>query len=502
MELAITLDTQAAWPLHRQLYEELRQSILAGRLAPGQRVPSTRALATSLGVSRATVTQSYEQLLSEGYFQAVAGSGTFVGRHLPDDLLRPAAVKAAVRVARTARPAVPLSSYGASLADAESFEPPGHESPINFRHGRPAFDAFPLRQWRRLLLRHCRAGQRAMLDYAQNSLGYEPLREAIAGHLARSRAVVCQADQVIIVSGSQQALDLITRVLVERGETVAMEDPGYLGARRAFLAQGAKLLPVPVDAAGMKVEYLMARPAAKPKLIHVTPSHQFPTGAVLSLPRRLELLAWAAQSGAMIVEDDYDSEYRYGSRPIPALQGLDQSASVIYVGTFSKMMFPALRLGYMVVPQSVARVLARAKWLADRHASMLEQYALADFINEGHLERHLRRMRTLYDRRRQALVRALTLHFGERVEIMGESAGMHLTARLETKLSDEEIMRRAEQAGVGLVSARPYFLKSRWKNEFIFGYASLSERRIQEGVRRLAQALDQASAVNHQQAPG
>ena len=486
MEIAITLDNQSELPLHRQLYEELRRSILSGRLAPGQRVPSTRTLAVSLGVSRATVTQSYEQLLSEGYFQAVTGSGTFVGRHLPDDLLRPATVKAAAGVARAARPSVRLSNYGASLADVEAFEPSGQESQINFCYGRPAFDAFPLQQWRRLLLRHCRTGQRAMLDYALDSLGYEPLREAIAHHLARSRAVVCQADQVIIVSGSQQALDLITRVLVERGETVAMEDPGYLGARRAFLAQGAKLLPVPVDEAGMMVEYLAARQTAKPKLIHVTPSHQFPTGAVLSLPRRLELLAWAAQSGAMIVEDDYDSEYRYGSRPIPALQGLDQSESVIYVGTFSKMMFPALRLGYMVVPRSVAHVLARAKWLADRHAPMLEQYALADFINEGHLERHLRRMRTLYDQRRQALVRALKLHFGERVTIMGESAGMHLTARLQTKLSDEEIIRRAEEAGVGLVSARVYFLKARWNNEYIFGYASLSERRIQEGVRRLA----------------
>ena len=489
MDIAITLDNQAALPLHRQLYEELRRSILSGRLAPGQRVPSTRVLASSLGISRATVTQSYEQLLSEGYFQAITGSGTFVGRHLPDDLLRTTPVKAATQMQRSARRSVRLSSYGASVADTEPFEPPGHEAQINFRHGRPAFDAFPLRQWRRLLLRHCRAGERAMLDYTLDSLGHEPLREAIAQHLARSRAVACKADQVIIVSGSQQALDLITRVLVERGETIALEDPGYLGARRTFLAQGAKLLPVPVDNSGMIVERLISRSATQPKLIHITPSHQFPTGAVLSLQRRLELLAWAAKSSAMIVEDDYDSEYRYGSRPIPALQGLDQSGSVIYVGTFSKVLFPALRVGYLVVPRTLTHVFARAKWLTDRQSPLLEQYALADFINEGHFERHLRRMRTLYDLRRRAVIRALAHHFGERATVIGESAGMHLMARLQTQFSGEEVMQRAEEVGVGLASARPYFLKARWRNEFVFGYASLSERKIQEGIRRLAQVL-------------
>jgi GntR family transcriptional regulator/MocR family aminotransferase len=488
MEIAITLDNEMTAPLHHQLYEELRGAILTGRLVAGERLPSTRALARSLGISRTTVTQSYEQLLGEGYLQAAIGSGTFVCRQLPDDLLRPAVVKRA-RSGQATRRAMRLSRYGESVAEAELYEPAGSEALINFKYGRPALDEFPLQLWRRLLARHCRAGELARLDYAADWLGHRPLREAIARYLARSRAVRCHSDQVIIVGGSQQAIDLVTRVLIERGETVAMEEPGYLGARRAFLAQGASLWPVPVDESGLVVEKLRARPAAQAKLVYVTPSHQFPTGAVLSLPRRLELLAWAQETGAVIVEDDYDSEYRYSGRPVPALQGLDQSESVIYVGTFSKVLFPALRVGYLVAPENLTRVLARAKWLADRQAPALEQCALTDFINEGHLERHIRRMRALYDRRRQMLVRALKQHLGERVTILGENAGMHLLARIRTRLADREVVRRAEQAGVGLLSARSNYLKPRRAGEFILGYANLSERQIQEGVRRLSSAL-------------
>lgn len=253
MDLAITLDPQVALPLHRQLYEELRQAILTGRLMSGQRVPSTRTMAQSLGVSRATITLSYEQL----------------------------------------------------------------------------------KLWRRLLSRHCRFSS-DIFGYAQDSRGYQPLREAIASYISRSRAVQCKPDQVIIVSGSQQALDLVTRLLIDRGDSIAMEDPGYLGARRTFLAQGACLHPVAVDESGFMVKSLATAPGAI-KLVYVTPSHQFPTGAILSLPRRLELLAWAQKTGATIIEDDYDSEYRYCDRPIPALQGLGSSDSVIYIGTFSKV---------------------------------------------------------------------------------------------------------------------------------------------------------------------
>jgi GntR family transcriptional regulator / MocR family aminotransferase len=476
--------------LHRQLYDELRGAILAGRLKPGERVPSSRALAHSLGVSRATVTLSYEQLLSEGYLQAVVGSGTTVTKQLPDELLKtqPApAHSASPRQVKTSAPL--LSRYGQSLTDTVPFEPPEPELPINFKSGRPALTEFPLQQWRRLMLRHCRANDAALLDYAADAQGHEPLRVAIANYLGRARAVRCQPEQVIIVNGSQQALDLLTKVLLERGESVALENPGYLGARRNFLAQGARLLPVPVDEAGIVVAKLPHRTARKVKMAYVTPSHQFPTGATLSLPRRLELLAWAAETGALIIEDDYDSEFRYGCRPIPALQGLADDAAVIYIGTFSKVLFPALRVGYLVVPPKLAHVFARAKWLADRQTPTLEQRVLADFITEGHLERHLRRMRTLYDQRRQTLVRALENHLGDRVTVLGDNVGLHLMVKLRSRLSDEAVVRRAAEVGVGLVSARLYYLTGAPGDEFVLGYGNLSERRIQEGIRRLAKVL-------------
>jgi GntR family transcriptional regulator / MocR family aminotransferase len=490
MDLVIALDSKNGLSLHRQLYEELRRSILSGRLLPGQRIPSTRAMARSLGISRTTVTQSYEELLSEGYLQTSHGSGTFICHQLPEELLRAAQSGSAPgiissKAARSKKRTLQLSSYGSSLAAALPIDRSSKGILISFRNGVLDFDAVPLKQWSRLIARHCRTGRREMLDYTDDSMGYRPLREAIAQYLGRSRAVSCEADQVIIVSGSQQGLDLISRVMINRGDDVAMEDPGYLGARRSFQAHGARLCPVPVDESGLMVDHL----SAKMKLLYVTPSHQFPTGAVLSLTRRLELLSWAQQTGAIIIEDDYDSEYRYDGRPIPALQGLDQNDSVVYIGTFSKVLFPALRIAYMVAPRSLTTVIARAKQLADRQSPSLEQYALTDFINSGYLERHIRRMRTLYGQRRQALARALVLHFGERINIIGEKAGMHFMARIETGMSEDEATERAARAGVELVSVRPFCLQAECDNRFVLGFSGLGLRKIQEGVKRLYKAL-------------
>lgn len=485
MDLAIMLDGNAAVPLHRQIYKELRRAILSGRLLPRQRLPSTRSLAKSLGISRTTVTQSYEQLLSEGYLQTIVGSGTFVCSQLPDDLLHSMPVQSTHKVAR---PPLKLSKYAAGLSEIDVPGITEPDAPINFRYGRPAFDQFPIKLWRKLLSRHC-GSDLNWLDYATDPLGYKPLREAIAHYLSRSRAVQCEPDQVMITNGTQQALYLVTRLLINPGEAIALEEPGYLGARRTFLTQGAKLLPVAVDESGLVVQALANYPAGSIKLVYVTPSHQFPTGAVLSLPRRLELLSWAQQTGTMIIEDDYDSEYRYGDRPIPALQGLDQSDSVIYIGTFSKVLFPSLRIGYLVLPHSLIPVFTRAKWLADRQSPLLEQGVLADFIQEGHLERHIRQMRTHYDQRRQALVQALNFHVGKRATILGDNAGIHLMVRLHTNLSDEEIILRAAQVGVGMVTAQPHYLKANRTGEFIFGYSELTAQQLQEGIRRLAQVL-------------
>lgn len=485
MDFVINIDPKAALPLHRQVYEEIRQAILCGRLIPRAKLPSTRSLAQLLGVSRATITQSYEMLLSEGYLETIVGAGTFVCHQLPDELLNTASIPAKSPLANSS---IPLSVYGESLSDRAFLRLPEAEVEISFSYGRPAFDQFPINLWRKLLSRHCRSN-RYVLDYTYDSLGYQPLRQAIAAYVSRARAVKCNSEQIVIVGGSQQGLDLITRILINRGDWVAVEEPGYLGARRAFLAQGASLFPVSVDQSGLIVSRLTTDIIPNIKLVYVTPSHQFPTGATLSLARRLELLTWAQKSRVMIIEDDYDSEYRYGERPIPALQGLDQGNSVIYVGTFSKVLFPALRLGYLVLPENLVHIFARAKWLTDRQCSLLEQYALTDFITEGHLERHIRKMRSLYDKRRQTLVQSLLAHFGEEIEILGENAGMHLMVKINTQLSDDEIVQQAALAGVNIGAAHPQYLKDSPSGEFILGYAELNEQKIQEGVRRLAQVI-------------
>jgi GntR family transcriptional regulator/MocR family aminotransferase len=485
MDLAITLGDSADAPLHDQLYKELRRSIMLGRLSPGQRLPSTRVLASSLKLSRATVIQSFAQLLSEGYLEARRGSGTYVSAQLPDELARSLPPEGVER-ARSA--VIELSEFGEELRAAAPLEPRVPANAINFRDGRPAFDRFPIETWRKLVARHSSATA-AMLDYTPDPAGHRPLREAIARYLSRARAVRCSADNIVMVGGSQQAIDLASRLLIDRGDAVAVEEPGYPGARRNFVAQGARLVPIAVDEQGLRVEELFGRAAQAIRLIYVTPSHQFPTGATLPLRRRIELLRWAHRLGAIVLEDDYDSAYRYAERPIPALQGLDEAGCVIYIGTFSKVLFPALRLGYVVVPKGLVDVFVRAKAYSDRQSPLIDQYALADFIDEGHFERHLRRMRGLYERRRAALVAELEKTFGDAIAIRGESAGMHLLARFSLPIPNDEAVSRAAREGVSLTNAQPLYLGSGGEGEFVFGFAELDEDRIAEGVRRLARAF-------------
>jgi GntR family transcriptional regulator / MocR family aminotransferase len=485
MDIAIVLDHHATVPLHQQLYLELRQAILNGRLLPRQKLPSTRAIAQSLGISRTTATQSYDRLQSEGYLDTRTGSGTYVCAQLPDDLMQ----SSSVPVRSLSEPLnISLSHYGKTLAQTPFKLQSEPTLPISFRYGRPALTDFPLKLWRKLLSRRC-CSESSWLDYTTDFQGYLPLRKAIAQYICRYRAVQCDPEQIVITNGTQQGLDLIMRLFIEPYDQMAIEDPGYLSARRIFQSHGANLVPIQVDASGLIVEQLTQFPDLR--LVYVTPSHQFPTGATLSLPRRLELLAWAQQTGALILEDDYDSEYRYGDRPIPSLQGLDQSHSVIYLGTFSKVLFPALRIGYLVLPPHLITLFAQAKWLSDRQLPMLEQQVLTDFITEGYLESHIRKMRSHYDRCRQVLVQELLTQFGDQVNIFGEKAGIHLMVRLQTQWSDEEIIERAAQAGVGLMSARSQYLDQGGNEEFIFGYGELSETQIQRGIQKLAQAIDQ-----------
>ena len=474
MRAAIAVDPASEIPLHRQIYDAWRLGILAGRFRPGDRLPSTRELAVTLTVARSTVSQAYEQLLAEGYLQTTHGAGTFVCRELPHE---PAHAMPAARSEVSRAPPLRLSRYAARLK--EDFRPPPQPPGfICFSRWGPDLERFPLALWRRLVGRAMRASVPASLDYSAHARGLESLRREVAAYLGRSRAVHCTYEQVVIVNGSQQALDLCARLLAEPGDEVGFENPGYLGTRRIFQAQGLLLRPARVDAEGLLPEDLGERE----RMVYVTPSHQFPTGVAMSLKRRLELLAWARRHGAAIIEDDYDSEYRYSGPALPALQGLAKDVPVVYCGTFSKVMFPGLRIGYAVLPPQLVDAFARAKWLVDRHTPMLDQVALSTFIGEGHLERHIRRMRRLYGHRRETLVHSLATHFGASAKISGDAAGMHVLARFD----DPAVYERGIASKVQIVSTSDYYLTRAPRNEFILGFSGLSDRAIREGVSRLA----------------
>ncbi|MGB6307390.1 MAG: PLP-dependent aminotransferase family protein [Steroidobacteraceae bacterium] len=473
MALAISIEQPSPIPIHRQIYEAWQRGILSGRFASGDRVPSTRELAVTLAVSRSTVTQAYEQLISEGYLQSARGSGTFVCRELPDR--SPRAQGAAKLPLPTI--ALPLSRYGSGLlADCPDESPrPGF---ICFSQWGPDQSHFPWMLWRRILSRHLRSVSQDVFDYAGQVQGYEPLRREIAAYVSRSRAVNCAPSQVIVVNGSQQGLDLCARLLFERGDKVAVENPGYPGALLTFAAYGAELQPVPVDHDGL----ICGNLGRGARVVYVTPSHQYPTGVAMSLNRRLELLAWARRQSAVIIEDDYDSEYRYSGSPLPALQGLAEEVPVVYCGTFSKVMFPGLRIGYLIVPQNLVTPFARAKRLADNYTPVLEQIALRDFIAEGHLARHIRRMRRLYGSRHAALLESLRRHFDDCLTLQGEAAGMHAFVRIE----DKTLRERARRHKVQLRSAQPCFLEGGDPHQYLFGFSSLSERSIRDGIRRIS----------------
>jgi GntR family transcriptional regulator/MocR family aminotransferase len=476
MRVAISIDRRSGLPLHRQVYEEWRRGILSGRFRNGERVPSTRELAAALDVARATVAAAYDQLTAEGYLEASHGSGTFVCRRLPEELLRPRQTPAARPAAETP---IRLSRFGMSTAaQPEYASQPARPGWISFAQWRPDLTAFPFGIWQKLLTRHLRAADPRMFDYTAGGWAHEALRQEIAAYVSRSRAVRADAGQVVVVNGSQQALDLCARLLLDPGDEVAIENPGYQGARQVFEACGARLRPIAVGAEGIDRRDL----GRHTQLVYVTPSHQFPSGASLTLARRLELIEWARQTGTAILEDDYDSEYRYNGPPLPAMQGLAGGAPVIYIGTFSKVMFPGLRVGYVIAPKPLAPAFARAKWLADRQTPMLEQAALADFLRDGHLERHIRRMRRLYGRRRETLVESLERSFGSRVRVLGDPAGMHALVQFD----DDGIAARAEAARVQIARSTAYYLGNAPANEFVFGFSTLGERTIREGVRRLA----------------
>jgi GntR family transcriptional regulator/MocR family aminotransferase len=471
MPAAILLDRAAASPLHRQIYEQWRQGILTGRFRRAERVPSTRELSTELAVSRSTVTIAYEQLIAEGYLDTARGSGTFVCRELPNHQPAPQ---------REEAPAPRLSRYGAGLNRDFSYPSAPPRGFICLTQWRPDLGLFPIATWRKLVMRRLRSAAPELFDYSDEAAGYAPLRNEIAAYAARSRAVRCTPDQIIIVNGSAQGIDLCVRLLLERGDEVDIENPGYHGAHRIFASYGARLRPARIDENGIVIGDL----GKKARIVYVTPSHQFPTGVAMSLTRRLELLEWSRRHNTVVIEDDYDSEYRYSGPPLPSLQGLAAGVAVIYIGTFSKVMFPSLRIGYIIAPPSLVTPVRRAKWLADRHSPVPEQAALADFIAEGHLERHIRRMRRIYGARRDALVESLDHYFGDRAQIVGDAAGMHVLVRFQ----DKNIAEKAQGARVQLVSSQASYLTEPPRGEVILGFSSIGEPSIREAIRRIAEA--------------
>jgi GntR family transcriptional regulator/MocR family aminotransferase len=473
----VALDRRFARPLHRQLYDGYRQAMLDGRLRPGQRLPSTRSLAQDLGISRVPVVMAFEQLVAEGYLESRVGAGSFVSALLPD----PAPARSGRRHARRPGPRrLPATRLEARSGPWLDLRGP-------FRVGHPALDDFPADLWARLVARHARRLTRRSMAY-DDPMGLPGLREALALHLGTTRSVTCSPEQIMIVSGSQQALLLAAHALLAPGDAVWLEEPGYGGARDALQLAGARIVPVPVDREGLDVGAGIARePDAK--AAYVTPSHQYPLGMIMSAPRRLRLLAWARRRGAWLIEDDYDSEYRYDGQPLASLHHLDTDARVIYVGTFSKILFPALRVGYLVIPRDLVGRFRRFRAAMDVFPAPLYQSVLAELIREGHFARHLRRMRGIYAERRCALESALAHELGDGVRVVGEHAGMHLVAMLPPDARDRDIAVHAARRGISVIPLSTCYVGRRVESGLMLGYGSSRLTEIPDAVRRLKSAV-------------
>ena len=479
------LHVEGDGPLYERLYRALCAAIADGRLAPAARMPSTRSLARELAISRTVVVAAYAQLLAEARVEGRAGSGTYVAA-------RPAAPSpAAPTRAITPRPAR-LSRYARRVVDLVPYPRAGTPDrgpplPYDFRYGRPAVKEFPQAAWAALVARRARDGSIRALDYGPPA-GHLPLRVAIADQLLRARGIRTTAEQIMIVSGAQQALDLVTRLVIDPGATVVVEEPTYPVARQVFRAAGARVLPIATDRDGLQVASLPRRAI---RLAYVTPSHQFPLGAILPMARRRELVRWAARTGAYILEDDYDSELSSGATTLAAVQSLDRHARVIYMGTFSKVLFPALRLGYVVLPAALVAPATAVKMLMDTHTALFEQDVLAEFMREGQFERHVRRTRARCASRRAALVEAVAQHLAGHVELSGAEAGVHAVAHLVhiTSRALPDLVARAATRGVGLYPLGPHYARAPRRAALLLGYAALSEHEIRTGIWLLGEVM-------------
>lgn len=471
----MSVDRTSEEPMHRQIYGALRRYVLDGQIQPNTLLPSTRSLAEDLRVGRNTVIAAYDQLLAEGFIEARAGSGTWVAPIQQN------------RTATTARPnlgtAARLSRRGQTIVDGP--QPPRNAGVINFHPGVPETETFPFSIWSSLLVRNARSRDESLLGYLSFA-GHPGLRQSIASNISLSRGINCTADQVIIVTGAQAALDLVSRVLMDEGDHVWMEEPGYLGAKSAFLASGAKLAPLKVDRRGWN----LADPALPPpRLIYVTPSCQWPFGTTMRIEERLQLLDIAERHGAWVIEDDYDGEYRFRGRPVPALRGLDHSDRVVYIGSFGKTLIPALRIGYLIVPRELSTSFDKAVSITGQFAPLILQATVDDFIRQGYFATHLKRMRRLYARRQANFVRLCREHLGEWITIEENDSGMQLLAAFKRPLNDRDVVAAAVKEGLDVQGISINYHSTTPEHGLLLGYAAMDERQILRAILALRAAF-------------
>jgi len=462
--------------LYQQVYEQFREMIVKKRLRPGDRLPASRNLAKELGVSRVIISQAYELLLIEGYLVGKTGSGTFVAGKVPDTLLNAPAPA-------NNKP----KKITSVIASGDKLDI------VPFQTGVPSIDAFPFKAWQQVAAKVLKNLKQYNLAY-EDTLGYRPLREAIATYLRLSRAVHCEADQVVVVTGSQQGLNLITQCLLDKGDQVWMEDPGYPGASKCFANMGAQLCPVPVQEDGLDFQYAIKHyPDAK--LVYLTPSHQFPMGCTLSASKRKQLLQWAKQHDSWILEDDYDSEFRYEGRPLASLQGMDTGSRVIYCGTFSKVLFPGLRLAYIVLPSvSLINKFKQVKNSVDRQSPILDQAILSKFMEEGYFLRHIRKMRLLYAERQTILIKLLREYLGKSVHISAAPSGMQLLLWLPNNINLVKFNEAIAMHQLAVAFVNDYALEHSRPPVISLGFTAFSKYKLKTGVEKLAQCIKEAQS--------
>lgn len=483
----ILIDETSDVPIYRQIYESIRQSILTGKLQPKTQLPATRLLAKQLSVARMTIINAYEQLFAEGYLEGKGGSGTFVAARLPEEFLN--VEQPQKKQTETAERVIKFSNFGKHLVKNRRILLPRYSSgeTLPFRHGIPAIDHFPFDIWAKISQKQFKSVRAKTISYG-SAKGFEPLCQAIAAHLSVTRGVNCTAEQIIITNGTQQALDLIGNIFLSKNDEVCLEDPTYFGTNDIFSAIGAKIVPVPIDKEGFEVAEAKKR-SRKPRLIYVTPSHQYPLGVTMSLTRRMNLLEWARETESFIIEDDYDSEYRYAGRPFASLQGLDRNGRVLYLGTFSKTVFPALRLGFIVAPMDLVEILTTAKALRDWHSPNIEQAILAEFIADGHFAKHLRKMRGLYEKRQQILLEEAEKHLKGMLEVPPSTSGMHLIGWLPEGVDDKPFFQAGLRQNLQLHPIFASCISQNLRGGLFLGYTSFDEIQLKEGVKRLKKVL-------------